>query len=230
VCTGTLNTLLHPDQAAYWVTALTPTGTPAVLPSYSLSYWDSVRGWQFVGCIIQSFTITASAQQDYTTLSINWIGQQATNPAVSAPAESNYSTLTPYAYVETAGNVKLAGSAITNYRNMSIKIDNKLTGTWDELSYITSLLYCGRDLDFTLGPQYLATAYRGDLEAQTPLTWILKFNRTSPAHSFTVTCETANYVANIGDDLPLDGAGYQNIDVQCFYDAANTTDFTLAAT
>jgi Phage tail tube protein len=231
-CVGKLETVLHPDQCSFWATMLTPTGSPAALPSFTIDYWDSVRAQRYLGAIPDSFTVTTSATQDYAKLSVNFVAQKrdATFTTFAQPAESNYSSLVPYGHVETAGNVKLAGSAITNYQSMSVTIKNVLQGTWDEQSFITSLLYCGRDLDFTLGPQYTATAYRGDFEAQTPLTWILKFARTSPSHTFTITCETATYLSNIADNLPLGGAAYQTLSAQCFYDAANTADFTIAGT
>lgn len=231
VYSGRLNTLLHPDQASYWL-GLATTLTSNQLGSVTIDYWDSVQAWRFLGAMVSGLSITASAQQDYSTLSLDFVAQQrdATFTTFAQPAETNYSTVLPYQYVETAGNVKLGGSAITNYRTMSVSLRNVLAATWDELPYISACYYAGRDLDFSLGPQYLATAYRGDFENQTALTWILNFTRASPAHALTLTCETNNYISNIGDDLPLDGPSYQNLDVQCFYDAANTTDFSFTAT
>ena len=210
------------------------TGVPGVqiggMPSYTALFWDTVQFWEITGLCFSTATITASATQDYTTLSLGCIAQE--RGAISTPtwpAESVFSTLIPYQYFETAGNVKLATVAITNYRTMSVSLTNVLKPTWDESQYITSLVYSGRDLNFSLGPQFNATAYRTDFEAQTPLTWILNFTRTSPAHSFTITCETNSYVANIADDLPLDGPAYQTLSCEVFYDPANTTDFAITA-
>ena len=179
VCTGTLNTLMHPDQATFWATALTPTGTPPVLPSITIDFWDTIQAWRFLGAVITDFKITASATADYVPVSVSFIAQKrdGTFTTFAQPAETVYSTLTPYAFVESAGNVKLGGSAITLYNTMSIDIKNVIKGTWDEQSYITSALYCGRDIDFTLGPQYLATTYRTDFTAQTAMTWQLELLR-----------------------------------------------------
>ena len=100
VCTGVLNTLMHPDQAAYWATALTPASN--ALPSYTLDYWDSVRANRYLGAIISDFTITASATADFVPVSITWTAQKrdATFTTFSAPAESSYSTLPPFAFIE----------------------------------------------------------------------------------------------------------------------------------
>jgi hypothetical protein len=304
---GNLITLLHPDQAASWVTALTPLGQvlatghatvgggavsgvtvdspgngypiaspipvsfigvgtgaygtvtssgsgtitgsvtvtsggsgytspPGVLiggmPSYTIQFWDSVQAWRFLGCCITSARIVASPTQDFTTLQLSWVGQtrDTTFTTFAQPAQSNYSTLVPYQYIETAGQISLGGTPISNYRMANVTISNRLTPTWDELGYITSQIYSGRDLDFQVGPQYLGTTYRGNFEAQTPMTWVVKFNRTSPAHSMTITCETNTVFSDVADDLPLDGPGYQALSAQVFYDASNTADFTLAAT
>lgn len=307
VYAGTLNTLLHPDQALQWVNALQPSGAvgatgtatlsantvasvavnsggvgypltsttipvsfiggggtgaygvatsngsgvvtsvaitnagsgytsvPGVqiggMPSYSIMFWDSIQAWRFLGCCVVSASINMGPTQDYTTLSLNLVAQQrdTTFTTFTQPAETVYSTLPPYAYVETAGYIKLAGAPISNYRMASVSLTNVLKPTWDESANITSVVYAGRDLDFQVGPQYFSTAYRGDMEAQTPLTWIIGFNRTSPAHALTITCETATYLSAVQDDIPLDGPAYQGLSAQVFYDAANTNDFTLAA-
>ncbi len=228
---GRFNTLIHPDQASYWLSAITSL-SGGYLPSYSFLYWDSVQAWKLLGGVCQSATFTWSAEQDYGTLSMDWIFQSrdTTFTTFAQPAETNYSTLVPYAHVESAGAITIGGSAITKYKSVSLTIHNMLAGTWDELPHISALYYCGRDLDFQIGPQYLATALRGDFEAQTALSISLGWTRTSPSHAMTFNCNTANYVSSVDDSLPLDGPGYQAIGVQCFYDAANTGDFTATAT
>ncbi len=228
---GVLNTLLRPDEAAYWITAATvltnDAGGRPFLPSYSALFWDSVQAWKLLGGMIQSLTITSSAMQDYVSMTVNWIFQtrDATFTTFAQPAESVYSTLVPYEHVESASVFKLAGSAITKYKTLTVTFNNTLAGTFNELAYISSCYYCGRDLDFTFGPEYLATAYRGDFEAQTPLTFLVEWTRASPAHTLLITCEASSYVSSVDDDLPLDGPGYQTIGVQVFYDHTATTDF-----
>lgn len=228
---GGLNTILHPDQAAFWMTAATGL-TSNLLPSYTIDYWDSVQAHRFLGCEIQTLRISSTAQTDYLTLAISWIGQKrdATFTTFSAPAETEYSTLVPYQHFESAGHITLGGSAITKYKNVDLTIGNVMAPTWDELQFISALYYCGRDFDFTFGPQYLATPLRGDLETQAALTFVLNWTRVSPAHALTIDCKTASFVSTVDDDLPLDGAGYQSVGVQTFFDATNTTDFAVTVT
>lgn len=234
VFTGRFNTLLHPDQAAYWMTAATAltndSGGHPYLPSYSVEYWDSEQAWRFLGGMIRSLTLTSSAEQDYVTLSMDWVFQKrdATFTAFAMPAETNYSTLVPYVHVETAGNITLASAAVAKYKSINLTINNQLAPTWDELPNISALYYCGRDLDFQLNLQYLAIPFpRTDFENQTPLTFTVDWTRASPSHSLSFDCKTASYVAGVDDTLPLDGPGYQNVSIQDFYDASNTADFAV---
>lgn len=308
VFAGTLNTLLHPDQCAQWVTALSVNGTipatgtvtlagttvgsvaingggsgyptsstipvsfiggggsgaygtatasggivtsvaitaagtgytsiPGVqiggMPSYSLMFWDGIQSWRFLGACIASATITGNPNTDYTTLSLNWIAQQrdATFTTFAAPAETVYSTVLPYQYIETAGNITVGAAHVplSMYRMASVTLTNQLKPTWDESQYITSLMYAGRDLDFSVGPQMYTNTWRAAFEAQTPLQWVINFTRSSPSHSLTITCETNTYLSNVTDDIPLDGPAYQALAAEVFYDASQTNDFVLAAT
>jgi hypothetical protein len=237
------------------------------MPSYTLFYWDGTQFWQFNGACVQSATITAAAQQDYASISVNWVAQQRamTNGAGANggylgatpawPAATSYSPFNPYLFIETAGQCFLKGYLtgpaqtiyLTNYRQMSFSLNNVLQGTWDEQPYISSLLYCGRDMDFSIGPQYIGQLFptsvssatippqtlRQDFENQTPVTFQLEFNHVGPpAHTFTINAETNSYISNIQDDIPLDNASYQNCTVQAFIDSTTAlgSDFVLTAT
>jgi hypothetical protein len=229
VISGTLKTLLYPTQAAYIMTANTITGTPPVLPSYSFEFFDSTRVQRYLGGMCSGMRISSNAQQDYVSLETDWIFQSldATFTVFAQPAQSNYPTENPYQHVNSSGNVKLGGTAITLYKQVDINLKNVLVGTWDETSTISALYYCGRDLDFTAVPQYTAATYRTDYEGQTPLTWIIKWANAVP-HSVTFTCEASGYIDSIGDDLPLDGPGYQSLANQIFFDKSAATDFAVA--
>ena len=226
------------------------------MPSYSLLFWDGVQYQEFLGCCIQNMNFTASAAQDYISIAMNWIGQQ--RPPVQSntpswPAANKYSALNPYLFVESAGNITLTtdnvtspvSMPLTNYRQFSFTLNNTLQGTWDEQTFITSCLYCGRDMDFAMTPQYLGQAwpatsslsalyqtFRTDYENQSPISMVLNFTRSSPAHSFTINAQTNSYISNIADDIPLDNASYQACTVQAFIDSTTTlgSDFTITAT
>jgi len=128
---------------------------------------------------------------------------------------------------------------------MSFTLNNIIQGTWDEQSYVTSLLYCGRDMNFSIGPQYIGQSwpithqttaaydtFRGMYEGQEPISLTAKWARAG-GNSFTINAQTNSYVSNIQDDIPLDNASYQNISIEAFIDASTAgagNDFTLSAT
>ena len=224
---GTLNTLLYPSQAPYWATALTPTGTPPVLPSYSFEFYDSVRAWKLLGGIIEKFTVTSTSDQDYVSISVDWIFQSVdeTFTTFNQPAQSNYPTENPYAHIETSGNISLGGTAITKYKSMTVTASNVLTAPFDESTTINSCIWCGRDVDFSFVPQFIAKTLRDDFENQTALTWIIAWVRS--AENFTWTLEASSYFASVADDLPLNGIGYQTIGNEVFFDKSAATDATI---
>lgn len=242
VFTGTLNTLLYPTQAAYWATMFT-LGTDSngyiTPPSYTAQYWDSQQAWRLTGGKPNTATITSVAETDYVTLSLQWVFQDRDNTFTTfpQPLESVYPTETPYQHHETASNCTIAGTAFTQYKNITISLKNTLAGTWNEAQTISYLYYCGRDLDFQFGPEYVATAanpngttFRTDFEQQTPLSFVLEWIRASPAHSLTFQCNSSAYMSTVDDDLPLDGPGYQAIGVEVFYDKTSNSDFAVSAT
>lgn len=234
VFVGTLQTLIYPTQAAYWATALT-LGTDSngfiTPPSYSFQYWDSIQAWRLLGGKVASLTLTSSAEQDYVTMSVDWVFQDRdpTFTAFTQPAESNYPVETPYSHVETASNCTLGGTAFTNYKSITLKAANVLQPTWNELQTISALYYCGRDLTFSFGPEYLATTFRTDYEQQTALAFVIEWIRTTGSHNLKFQCESSSFMSNIQDDLPLDGPGYQAIDVEVFFDKTAGTDFAVTA-
>lgn len=235
VLSGTLNTVLRPDEAAYWIAAVSSLTNDAnghpCLPSYSANFYDSSSAWRFLGGRCQSATLTSSAMQDYVTMSMNWQFQKV-DPAILTiadfpqPAESNYSTLVPYEHVETAAHITLGATPITKYRTVTITFTNTLAPTFDENPYISDLIYSGRDMDMTFGPQYVNRTFRGYFETQTPLAFVAAFVRASPAHSLSIDMKAKSYIGACDDDLPLDGPGYQTISARCFFDPAAGTDYT----
>lgn len=228
VIVGTLKTLLYPTQAAYIMTAAS-TLTSNALGSYSFEYWDSIRAWRLLGGMCSGMRLSSSAQADAVSLETDWIFQSldATFTTFAQPAQSVYPTENPYQHVNSAGIITLGGSAVTKYKQIDINLKNTLVGTWDELSNISACYYCGRDLDFTLTPQYVATTFRTDYEDQTPLTWVIEWANAVP-HSVTITGEASGYIDTISDDLPLDGPGYQALANQIFFDKTASADFSIA--
>lgn len=129
------------------------------------------------------------------------------------------------ATTQAAGTVQLAQGIRTKYKTLSIKGDNKLASTWDELPYISSCYYSGRDIDLTLALQYLSIIDRNTLESQANLT--ASVNLAAGAHSCSFNFNSMNYVATVDDDLPIEQASYQTLHLESFYDQVAGSDLTL---
>lgn len=224
VVSGNINTLFYPSQAALMFgAALTLTSNE--LASYTIDYFDSVQVHRFLGCKCASLTAAGTATGDYLPLSTSWVGQSKTTATFTEPAVTVFPTEIPYGHIESKGHLSIGG-VVTKYSAAGISVKNTLDSTWDEDQYITSLLYCGRDVDLTARIQYLSSALRADLDAQTALTVSMGWAR-SAGLTTTVDMKTTNYVADCGDDIPLNAAAYQAITIQSFFSNASGADVAL---
>ena len=228
---GRLVTPFYPSQANFflgWASTLSSNN----LPSYTLDFWDGVRARRYLGCMVGGLDLKGDNEADYYTASCPLTGQTtgSPDPTLTQPAESVFPTELPYCFVETAGLITLASSAITKYKNFNVGIKNILMPKFNEQPYITSLYYCGRDINFDMDAEYLVSTWRSDFEAQTPLTLQAEWSRSSPSHSCTLNFETNSYLADLPpEDLPLGDASYTHLGFECNYDGNNTTDFAFSA-
>jgi hypothetical protein len=202
--------------------------TANVLNSYSALYWDSVQAWKLLGGRCSALRLSSNATQDYVSLELDWIFQSRddTFTTFAQPAESVYPAENPYCHVDSKTHITLAASAVTKYKQIDIALTNILQPTWDEDHIISDALYCGRDFNFSLIPQYTNTTFRQDYEQQTPLAWSIGWSIPTP-HSVTIDGKASGYIDSIADDLPLDGPGYATLANQLFFDKTATTDFAV---
>lgn len=221
VVSGAMSTLFYPTQAQYLLdAALTLTSND--LNSYTLDYFDTQQVFRFTGCKVQSLALPGDAQGDYLPASVAWVGQKRDTTTLDQPADTVFPSEVPYEHYESKGLLSI-GSTITKYSSLGVTISNTLAPTWDEDRWITALYYAGRDVNLSLRLQYLSAAMRTNFEAQSKLTISAAWARAAGLTT-TLDLKTVNYIADLGDDLPLDNAAYQTIGVECFYDQTATTD------
>lgn len=228
VLAGNLSTLFYPTQAAkIFEGAMTLTSNQ--LPSYTIDFWDTVQEHRYTGCMITSLTATGNATQDYIPMTVGYLGQKQDTPVtLTQPADTVFPSEVPYLHFESKGNLSIGGT-VTKYSSLGLNIRNVVVGTWDEDQWITAAYYCGRDIDLTVRLQYVSATLRTALETQSALTITCAWARAAGLTT-TLDLKTKSYVADVGDDLPIDGAAYQQISIQSFYDQAASTDaaFTVA--
>ena len=227
VVSGNINTLWYPTQSAFWLGAAL-TLTTNDLHSYTCDFWDTQQVHRFLGGKVASLNAAGTATGDYIPLTTSWVFQKKDTTTLAEPAVTVFPTEIPYTHHESMGHLSI-GSTVTKYSSLGFSVKNTLDSTWDEDTSISSLLYAGRDIDLNLRLQYVSTALRGDLKAQTPLTISAAWARAAGLTS-TLDLKATNYVADVGDDLPLGGAAYQSIGLQCFFDQTAAVDaaFTVA--
>jgi hypothetical protein len=225
VVTGNLNTVFYPSQAHFFLDAAM-TLTARDLFSYTLDFYDTVQVHSILGAKVATMTIAGTATGDYLPLTMSWLCQSRATTTLAQPAQTLFPNENPYQHVESKGHLSIGGTT-SKYSALSIAIKNTLDGTWDEDQWITNCYYCGRDIDMSVRLQYLSTAMRDDLEAQTPLTVTAAWSRAAGL-SASFDLKTHNYVADVGDDLPINAAAYQTIGLQTFLDPAAGTDASFS--
>lgn len=227
VVQGNLSTLFYPTQASFFLNAAL-TLTSNDLASYTIDFWDSIQVHRFLGCKVSQLHLAGTAQADAVPLSLSWVGQSKTTATLADPGVTVFPTEVPYVHFESKGLLSIGGT-VTKYSALGITVKNMLDGTFDEDQWITSCPYVGRDIDLNVKLQYVSSTLRTAFEAQSALTVTAAWARSGGLTS-TIDLKTKDYVSSVQDDLPLDKASYQNVDVHCFYDSAATTDasFTVA--
>jgi hypothetical protein len=231
VIAGNMNTIFYPTQAAFFLdAALTLTSTPSDLHSYTLDYWDTIRGHRFLGAKIESLTAAGTATGDYLPLTMTWRAQSRDVVTLAQPTINVFPTENPYQHVESKGHVTI-GTVQSKYSSFSVAVKNVLDGTWDEDQWISALYYCGRDIDMSMHLQYLSPTMRDEFNSQAPLVVTAAWARAGGLTT-TFDLKTQNYISDVGDDVPLNAAAYQTIGIQTFFDgvsgALTDASFTVA--
>lgn len=229
-----LKTPLYPSQAGAWMgAAATLTGAPLNVGSYTFDHYDGVVIRRYLGMVCQSMDLTSTADAQYASLSMNWIGQKTddANPSsFPAPAESNFPSESPYLHTELAGNgyFKVGGVTITQFDQLHLSIRNTIIAKFYESPTIAFAIWGGRDVDLQTHMTYVNTTFRGDFENQTALALTASFNRSATKH-LDLNFETVDIISDRSVSRPLGGVQEEGWTAQAFYDPANTNDFAFTA-
>jgi hypothetical protein len=228
-----LRTPAYPSQVGVLLgAAATLTGsTPPVISSYTADHFDGQVIRRYMGGVNSVLDLTSSADSQYADLATQWVFQQKddSNPAtLPAPAETVFPSESPYLHTELAGKFTLAGAAITQFDQFHLTIRNTIAAKFYENAYIAFAQWCGRDVDLTTHLTYVDTTWRGFFEAQTALTLVAEYYRTT-TKNLTLDFKTVDIISDRSVSRPLGGVQEQGVTVQAFYDAANTNDFAFTA-
>lgn len=227
VVSGRQSTVFYPSQAKYLLDAALKL-TANDLPSYTLDYFDSVQVHRFTGCKVGALAIDGSAEADHLTAGIDWVGQKRDTATLVQPLDTVFPTEVPYEHVESKGLLSIGG-VVSKYSQLKVNVANTLAPTWDEDQWITDLYYGGRDVNLSTRIQYSAATTRTAFESQSALAVSAAWARASGLTT-TIDLKGLVYVGGVDDDLPLDGATYQTVNLESFYHQGSSTDcsYTVA--
>lgn len=228
---GKLRTPIYQSQAAALL-AFATTVTSGNLPSYTFDWYDSVNVERYLGVMCNQIDLTCSSDGDEGVLygDLTLVGQQlGTAPTLTQPAATVFPTELPYAHQDSrSGGFTIGGLARSAYNKFSCSIKNTLIGTFDELPYITNLLYAGRTVSFSTDFQYLSAADRTAYEAQTAQAAAITFTRG--AHTLGLNFEGQARITKRTRALPVGGVSRQALDFTAFLDTTATADFAFTTT
>ncbi len=224
---GTLTTPLYPTQAnslLAWASTITSNDTG----SYSINHYDGVRTRRYLGAKVNKGTISCSSTdaEGVLTLSLELTAQTtAADPTFTEPAFSVFPTVLPYTIQQSSTQFSIAATARTKYNRFSCSIANILKPQFDELAYISSLPYCGRDVSFSTSFQYTASTDTAAHEAQTALDTTIAF--VHGTNTLTLDFQSVGRLTTRARSMPLGDVSREDYTLDALYESAGGTDFSF---
>jgi hypothetical protein len=231
-------TRVNAGQTVPWTTTELPGDLASCSVYHAVMRSDGTyRRKRFAGCKVAGLTVECSRQSTTAMITLDLQAARSYGNAMDgsadpdgtefpAPAETDYPT-GPYTFKHTAGNLKIA-SAVTQYEDVSLKIQNALDGRWFESSYLSIVQFCGRKttLDATLFFK-ASPDRRAAYEALTAEDVELKFDNGT--NSAKIDLNLKNTITGLPLDLPLNQAFMEKLSLTNRYDPANG-DVTIVCT
>jgi len=219
---GSLTTPLYPTQANALL-AWGATISSNDLGSYSINHYDGVRTRRYLGVKVGKLGLACSPTS-HLILSLDLVAQTtASDPTFAEPAFSSFPTELPYTFQQSSGQFSVAASARTRYNSFALSIVNMLKPQFEELDYISSLPYCGRDVSFTTSFQYSASTDTAAYEAQTSLDTTIAF--VHGTNTLTLDFQSVGKLSSRARSMPLGDISREDYTLDAFYESAGGTDF-----
>jgi hypothetical protein len=122
------------------------------------------------------------------------------------------------------GGVAL-GSQTTNFKSFNLNVKNTLDVIYDENPTPIPQFYGHRDIDWMIDFRWLNSALRADYENVVAKTASFAF--TDGTNTITFNLQAANYIDDLGLELPFDKAFYLSHKGHANIDIATGTEMTL---
>jgi hypothetical protein len=231
---GRLRTPLYPTQAVNlipWLCTPTTVGGRKQLDSYSADLWDGNEIRRWVGLRPTGGNITSDNGRDYLMLELDLQAKMPGTPpgTFAEPASTVFPAEHPYVHQDSSGLITL-GSAVTNYKSLSVTIRNMIAANFNESQYVTGIDYCGRDVSAQIVAENNATTNRIRYEGSAAVAASVGFNVASPAHSFTLNMQGNCFVGARTVDRDFGNNQYETLTIESYKDGTSGSDLAASAT
>lgn len=184
---------------------------------------------RMLGCTPQNMSIkvTNSGNGVIAMLDMTFIGRTWNHTITSTdfpePALTDYPN-DPVHLKHLIGQVAL-GTQTTQFKSFDISVNNVLDAIYDENPNPTPQFYGNREVNWTIDFRFATAALRTDYENVVAKT--ASFGFSDGTNTITFNLQGANYIDDLGMDLPFDKAFYLNHKGHANIDIATGTEMTL---
>lgn len=252
---GQLQTFVYPAQAAFlmaWAltridgaqtspwTTTEPVGDLASVTAYhGIPRPDgSVKREKYVGGKVATLQLECSRQDPRLKATLGLVFQKQVGHSTGgsdpdateapAPSESSYPT-GPYLFSHTAGNLKLATTAVASYETLSINVQNTLDPKKYESIWLASCPCHGRRATVSAKVKLKASpTLSADLQALTARALEVTWNNGT--NTLKIDFYGKNRVSALPYDLPLGREFLQDVTWSNQWDRSNTGDLVVTTT
>jgi hypothetical protein len=227
---------INSGQTAPWVTTEIAGDLASVTADYIFTNVDGTeRTKRFLGCKVVTFQLSGSRDANVMRLSLGLVAStpqgnsydSSVDPTLSDPADTVF-PVDPVLFQHARGHLTLNNTARSNFQSLQFSCQNRVKAYFDESRFANLIRFNGRSTTLSGNSRLKATPNdRATYEAGTTLpTNTLAF--TNGTHTVTLTLNSNNYFARIGEQFPLDEEIYFGWTLQNLLDTTATTDFTFS--
>jgi hypothetical protein len=184
---------------------------------------------RMLGCTPQNMSIkvTNTGNGVIAMLDMSFIGRTWNHTITSTdfpePALTAYPN-DPVHLKHLIGQVAL-GTQTTQFKSFTISVNNVLDAIYDENPNPTPQFYGNREVNWEIDFRFATAALRTDYENVAAKT--ASFGFSDGTNTITFNLQAANYIDDLGMDLPFDKAFYLNHKGHANIDIATGTEMTL---
>jgi hypothetical protein len=235
-----IQTPLYFSQAKLILGAFfTPVGGNPGLKTFTIDQFhtmEDVAATKFftrmLGCTPETLSISVNNSGNGVIAMMNttWIGRSWDHSITAIdfpdPPLSAYPN-DPVHLKHLVGGIAV-GSQVANFKSFMLSVKNVIDVIYDEFANPTPQFYGNRDINWEIDFRFMQSALRTDYETVTPRT--ASFVLTDTVNTITFNLQGANYIDNLGMELPLDKSFYLKHQGHSNIDIATGTELTLTVT